>query len=213
MSESKIIKYLLKFRPTAEWIIEHSKLPYLQIDLDVPINLIFDEWNKVKHLAVPHRETDNYGGLKNKGWKSLTIYGLDKHNTSSIGSNMHWTDVAFECPNTIEWIKSNFVVDSDTGRIRFMLLEPGGYIILHKDRSDNQLFEFNIAITNPEQCLFRFKDFGNVNFAPGICSMMNTSYEHFVVNLSNEPRLHIIVHSTLKNKNLIAQSYANRYYN
>jgi len=213
MSESKIIKYLLKFRPTAEWVVEHSKLPFLHINLDVPINLISNEWDQVKHLAIQHRETDNYGGLKNQGWKSLTIYGLDKHNTSSIGPNMHWTDVAHECPHTTHWLESNFDINHDTGRIRFMLLEPGGHIVLHKDRNDNGLFEFNIAITNPEQCVFRFKDFGNVSFAPGVCCMMDTSYEHFVVNLSNEPRLHIIVHSRLKDKNLISQSYADRYYN
>jgi hypothetical protein len=93
-----------------------------------------------------------------------------------------------------------------------MLLEPGGFIVLHRDREYTKLSEVNIAVTNPNGCVFRFKNHGTVPFKPGQTNLMDISYEHFVVNNSTEPRLHIIVHSKLKDESVISRSYANRYY-
>lgn len=212
MSIPKIIEYLLRFRPTAQWIVNESKLPYLPLDIDVPVDTILSEWEQVKHEAVFHRDSDAYGNVQNTGWKSLTLYGLDKHNTYGTGENMAWVDIAEQCPNTVKWLKDTFVINEKTGRIRFMLLEPGGFIVLHKDRELSKLYEINIAITNPKGCVFRFKNHGTVPFEPGTACLMDISHEHFVVNDSTEPRLHMIVHSTLCDETIISNSYANRYY-
>ena len=85
-------------------------------------------------------------------------------------------------------------------------------IVLHKDRDNKGLYEINIPITNPSECRFRFKNYGTVPFEKGGIFLMDVSNEHFVYNNSTQPRLHIIVHSQLKNQLLIEQSYANSYY-
>lgn len=213
MSIPKIIEYLLRFRPTAQWVINESKLPYLPLDINVPVDAILTEWEQVKHEAVFHRDSDTYGNVQNTGWKSLTLYGLDKHNTYGVGAGMSWVDIADRCPKTVNWLNDTFVINEKTGRIRFMFLEPGGFIVLHKDRDVSKLYEINIAITNPDGCVFRFLNHGTVPFKPGTACLMDISHDHFVVNNSAEPRLHIIVHSTLRDEKIITDSYANRYYN
>lgn len=215
MSELKIIQYLLKYSPSADWILNESGIPFLPINLNVPMDDILKEWNQISDQAVLHRSDDYYKSFKNtnnSGWKSLTIYGVNKHETQLTNSNMNWTSIAEQCPITKQWLMDSFEITSSTGRIRFMLLEPNGFILPHKDRENAKLFEVNIAITNPLGCIFRFKEYGTVPFQSGSACIMDISKEHFVINNSPEPRLHIIAHARLKNKNLVKESYADRYY-
>jgi hypothetical protein len=211
MSASKITEYLLKFRPSEKWITESSGLPYLPLSLEVPWKAISAEFQGISENIVDHRPTDTYGPTKNVGWKSVTIYGISSSDTNNVSDNMGWTTVADNCPITVEWLKDYFVIDRTTGRIRFMLLAPDGFVILHKDRDYKKLSEVNIAINNPEECEFRFKNYGKVPFKNGTAFIMDTSNEHFVVNQSDTPRLHIIAHAKLKN-DVISTSYANCYY-
>lgn len=212
MSQSKIIEYLLQYRPSTEWICNHSNLPYLHLDMDVPVNEIFNEWQGVSDRAVLHRAYDTHLNAYNKGWKSLSLYGVADTDTETSNGNLSWTTAASLCPKTVQWINENFIIGPNTGRIRFMLLEPMGVIVLHKDRDIKGLYEINIPITNPIGCRFRFKNYGTVPFDKGGMFLMDVSNEHFVYNDSSQPRIHIIVHSQLKNEKLIAQSYANSYY-
>ena len=210
MLQSRIIQSYLNYRPSWQWIVEQSGLPYLPVDIEVPYKEIYQEWLSVSDQAVAHRE-GNYGLLGNQGWLSLSLYGIDSTNTiDSIPGKMQWTLIAQKCPLTVQWLQENFVINSSTGRIRFMLLEPGGIIAPHSDRDFKQLAEVNIAIYHPEQSVFRFKNYGNIPFVSGKAFIIDTSNEHMVVNNSDQPRLHIIVHSDLINKNLITQSYENR---
>lgn len=212
MSESKIIEYLLKFRPTPEWITSQSGLPFLKMNVYIPTDTILQEWHNVKEKSVPHRPADRYGPLQNTGWKSLTVYGKDTTDTVTMTGNLTWTSIAEQLPNTVSWLKDTFVIDENTGRIRFMLLEPGGVIVPHTDRDSKKLSEFNIALTNPDGCVFRFKNQGNVPFKPGSMFMMDISNEHFVTNMSDVPRVHMIVHSKLRDTSIISKSYENCYY-
>ena len=211
----KIIQHYLNTRPTAEWITKSSGLPYVEIDMEVPCDKIYQEWLTVQHLAVLHRSGESisekffYG---HNDWKSLVLYGAHPTATSDSEGPMSWTEVANSCPNTVSWIKKNFVINEHTGRIRFMLLGPKGYILPHSDSTKKGLDAFNIAVTNPVGCTFRLVNYGNIPFAPGKCMMIDTSNEHLLFNDSNEPRLHIIVHSELTNNKLIEESYASRYY-
>jgi len=210
----KIIQHYLKFRPSTEWIQENSGLSYLQINVDVPVQDILEEWESVKDLSVLHRPEESisekffYG---HQGWKSLTIYGVHHQVTEDSNELHRWTEIANRCPKTKTWLDQNFLIDDSTRRIRFMLLEPGGYILPHIDRETKGLSEINIAITNPDDCVFRFTHHGNVPFLPGRAFLMDISNEHLVYNNSDQPRLHIIVHGQLKHKNLILESYENRY--
>jgi hypothetical protein len=209
----KLIEYFLRHRPAADWIINSSGLPYLKLDISVPIDKIFLEWSQVKDLAVEHRSDDVLmKEYKNQGWKSLVLYGASATSTEQSQGNLSWTEIAEQCPITVKWIKDNFIIGPNTGRIRFMLLEAGGYILPHVDRDIKHLGEINVAINNPQGNTFRFLDYGTVPFNPGDAYMLDLSNKHFVYNNSNQDRLHIILHTAVKNE-LIETSYANRYYN
>jgi len=212
MSASKITKLLLKYRPPASWIVNESGLPYLRLDITVPTQLIWQEWQQVKHMAVDHRSTDIYASESNKGWRSLVLHGTDSTETEAIADNMGWTEIANLCPYTVNWIKETFIVDQTTGRIRFMLLEPNGQIVLHKDRNSKRLCEINVAITQPENCEFRFKNYGAVPFTAGKAFMVDISNEHFLYNYSDQPRLHMILHTKISPATIV-KSYENRFYN
>jgi hypothetical protein len=210
----KIIQHHLDFRPDENWIRTESGIPFLKLAVDVPAQEIFQEWNTVKDLAVEHRPKESisdkffYG---HKGWKSLTIYGEHYAITENTDGPKNWTSIIDRCPITKHWLENSFVIDADTGRIRFMLIESGGYILPHSDRDKKYLSEINISITNPVGCCFRFTNYGNVPFVPGSAFLMDISNQHLVYNNSDQPRLHIIVHGCLKNTKTITQSYEDRY--
>ena len=71
-----ILQKLKSQRPSADWIINQSGLPYLALDLNVPTKDILAEWNDVKHMAVEHRDSDKLLDYKNQGWLSLTLFGV-----------------------------------------------------------------------------------------------------------------------------------------
>ena len=209
---NKIIEYLLKSRPNSDWIVNQSRLPYLKLSIDIPVELILTEWEYVKDKSVLHRAGDNYATVQNEGWKSLVLYGAHSTaTTNEVKEEFLWTEIAAHCPKTTQWLKDTFIINQNTGRIRFMLLEPNGHIVLHKDREQHGLNEINIAITHPDDCIFRFKNYGNVPFKAGTAFLMDVSNEHFVVNNSEIPRLHMIVHSAIDDK-IIENSYANCFY-
>ena len=81
-----------------------------------------------------------------------------------------------------------------------MLLEPGGYILPHQDRKDEEkrLSVCNISLNNPEGCNFIFKDHGRVPFEDtGSAFLMDISNVHAVYNNSDKPRIHMIIHYEL----------------
>jgi hypothetical protein len=211
-----LIQYHLNFRPSNEWILKESQLPYLELNLTIPIDQILNEWQQVESLAVSHRSTESLSNkffYGHKGWKSLVLYGKDSNATSDNTRPFVWTSIAEQCPMTVKWLSDLFEIDENTGRIRFMQLEPGGHILPHNDRTIKGLNEINIAITHPDNCIFRFLNYGDIPFSPGKAFILDTSNDHMVVNNSSASRLHIIVHSKLKNQDIIKKSYATRYNN
>ena len=211
----KIIQHHLNFRPDADWIVSQSGLPYLGLNIDAPYNDIYREWLDVKYLAVKHRAEESisekffYG---HSGWTSLVIYGKHSTATSDNEKPFAWTDIANLCPITKSWIDETFVIDESTNRIRFMNLDPGGYILPHVDRTEKKFSEVNVAIKQPSGCVFRFTHYGTVPFQDGSANLVDISNQHMVVNNSTEPRLHIIAHARLRNKKLIEEGYESRYY-
>lgn len=212
MHKNKIMESLLNSCPDADWIKNQSKLPWLQLDIDVPTAEILAEWEKVKHRAVPHRSSDKFYNMQNVGWESLTLYGAASNVTTETDEEYDWTDIAQSCPVTRNWILDNFLVTETTGRIRFMLLRAGGYILPHKDRSESKLREINVAINNPTGCIFKFIKNGIIPFKDGTAYIIDTSNEHLVYNDSDTDRLHIILHADINNK-IVEKSYEARYHN
>jgi hypothetical protein len=207
----KILTKLNQHRPNAEWIKTKSGLPYLPLDIKVPVLDIQNEWEKVKHIAVRHRDSDAFLQYKNEEWFSLTLYGIDSTYTEHSEKKHEWTEIANQCPKTSDFFKTVFKEKNFEGRIRFMLLGPRGYILPHKDRTSSGLSEVNIAINNPEGCKFVIENKGIVPFKKGSVVMLDLSNKHWVVNDSDEPRLHMIYHGRVP-ENIIKNSYENLYY-
>ena len=209
-----IITSLAKYNPipSAERIRTEFRLPWLELDIEVPHKEILNEYLNVESDAILHRSDDKVLGAEHKGWRSLTIHGKDKHNTEDSDGILDWTDIADKCPKTVQWIKDNFIINSDvTGRIRFMHLDPGGYILPHHDREEKRLNEINVAIRHPEGCIFKFPERGIIPFVDGKAFMIDISNTHTVYNDSNEMRLHIILHTEVPN-NIVERSYEKSYY-
>jgi len=204
----KIINSLLKSRPSASYIKNESGLPWLELDISVPVDKIYKEFLTVQHLLVDHRSNDQILGQTHLGWKSLTIYGEAYNVTEKTQAEFSWT---LDLPDTRQWLEHTFDINETTGRLRFMYLEPGGYILPHNDTEVSNLSPVNVAITNPIGCVFGMINKGFVPFESGKAFMLDVSNQHFVYNNSNEPRLHMILHTKVKEQDL-RRSYEKSYY-
>lgn len=184
-----------------KWTVLESKWPYFRLSaLD---NQPYGEMYKEAEALAEHFHThrDDYGN----GWKSLTLHGLDE-DTQSLGqygddrkqtlAQLDWTWVADRCPITKKFLTDVWPAEF-LNRVRFMYLEPGGYILPHQDRPNDQkrLSVCNISLNNPEGCEFVFKDHGVVPFDNnGSAFLMDISNVHSVWNRSDKPRIHMIIH-------------------
>lgn len=202
---------------TADWILNNSSIPYLPLSLEsVPYNEILTEAQALDHLYVLHRSNDS------KGWASLCIHGISSQHTDHYAvypeyTNLtndqvpyNWTEIQDRCPVTVNFFKSIFPFDV-YHRIRFMRLDPGGFILPHSDSPDLGLRAVNISLNNPDGCNFVFENIGTVPFSnTGSIFIVANGYKHSVWNRSNETRYHIIVHgyaTTHYYYDLISKSY------
>ena len=200
-----------------DWIKSKSKLPWLPLDIELPYEEMLKEAKNIKDRFVSHRDGDAPGGYTHKGWKSLCIHGIEETKTNHFTSYgyksneetpYHWTKAAYLCPITTNWLKDVFPMEKYY-RVRFMLLEAGGYITPHKDTDINILSPINIALNHPEGCIFKMKGHGIVPMKSGIAMLIDVGNEHAYINKSTEDRYHIIIHGTpSKNyKELVERSY------
>lgn len=195
-------KYPEVFDP--KWIVMESGWPYFHLSAldNQPWQDMYKEAEALSDKFYTHRE-DTYG----KGWKSLTLHGVDD-DTQSLNTygdrqdtlnQLDWTWVANECPVTKKFLTDVWPAEY-LNRVRFMLLEPGGYILPHQDRKDHEkrLSVCNISLNNPEGCNFALKDKGRVPFKDeGSAFLMDISNVHSVWNTSDKPRIHMIIHYEL----------------
>jgi hypothetical protein len=202
-----------------KWIIEESNLRSLKLELDIPYAEMYKEASALIEEFYSHRD----GGEDHSGWKSLVIHGRGKHITQGDEQypnlndlpDYHWTEIADACPVTANWLKSSWPLDKFL-RVRFMLLEPNGYIMPHRDNDKRKLQAINIALNNPEGCVFGMEGYGLIPWSPGDVRLIDISTHHAVWNNSNTPRIHIIVHGwpVLQYKeyrNLVIESYKTNY--
>lgn len=174
---------------------------YYPIKFNFDTDIFLKECIGVDHLFFNHRSQDKKSGYGHRGWQSLTLHGIDKHKTehytkygfnSLDEANYHWTDVCDLIPNLYKFLSGLPYKKFD--RVRLMKLEPSGYIMPHTDGPGRIFSPLNIAINNPENCHFVFKNKGIVPFSPGSGMILDVATEHIVINNSNEPRYHVIVH-------------------
>jgi hypothetical protein len=184
--------------PSYQAVIHHPDIPYLPLKLPfaVPHAEMLAEAKKLEHCYVQHRE-----GEIHAGWKSLCIHGISsvhiKH-AEAYGYDpetapYRWTDIANLCPVTTSFFKDLFRYRV-YHRVRFMMLEPGGYVGPHTDMAKRKLSSINLALNNPEGCQFVLEGQGVIPFEPGSANMLGLYRRHSVWNDSIEPRFHIIIH-------------------
>jgi hypothetical protein len=163
--------------------------------------LLLKECQSVDDLYFNHRSQDKKKGYGHEGWQSLTLHGIDKHKTEHYTkygfttleeAGYHWTDASERVPNLTKFLQSLPYKLFD--RVRIMRLAPGGYVMPHVDGPGRIFSPLNIAINNPKGCEFIFKNKGVVPFSPGYGVVIDVATEHIVLNDSDEPRYHIIVH-------------------
>lgn len=202
-----------------EWIVSESKLPWLKLDLEVPYEEMLNEAKSLKEYFVKHRDEDyGPGGYGHRGWRSLAIHGIDAFKTNHFTEYGYesndevpykWTEITSKCPVTKEFFQNVYPFDTYY-RVRFMLLEPAGFITPHTDTEINKLSPVNIALNHPEGCLMKMKGHdGYVPFKPGTALMLDVGNTHAYVNKSYEDRFHIIVHGKVNKqfKELVERSY------
>lgn len=185
-----------------KWLVTESKWPWFELSLldNQPWKEMHLEATALIDNFYPHRETS-----VGSGWKSLTLHGIDEdtqsldqygNNRAKVLEQLKWTEISNKCPVTKKFLTEVFPAEY-LNRVRFMLLEPGGYILPHQDRSDDQkrLSVCNISLNMPEGCEMILKDYGKVPFKDsGNALLLDNSNIHAVINRSNTPRIHMIVH-------------------
>lgn len=189
--------------------IQNSNIGWAKLKVHVPGPEIANEFKNIKHLVKYHRA--DYGA----GWQSITLHGFKPHYTEGINHykgfenfkdhefEYHWTDIAAECPKTVEFIKS--LPYERLQRVRFMYLKAGGLIDYHRDVNKYNLSPMNISINNPYGCEFNIfdqmsnKDKTTIPFKDNTAFLVNIGHYHRVINRSKEDRLHMIVHGKFTN--------------
>lgn len=174
-----------------------SPVKYLKLDIPFPYEAMLEEAKAMRHRYVTHR------GSESNGWKSLTLHGFGEDKTGiwrdygfktsvEASDHMFWTEAADLCPVTKEFFLTNFPCHK-YGRVRFMLLEAGGYIGMHSDANMKLLENITLVLNNPIDCIWTWGD-GEQSppMIPGEAYAMNISYHHAIYNNSNEDRFHII---------------------
>lgn len=197
-----------------DWIQAQSGLPWIQLSINVPYDTISQELSGIESLMTTHR--DQYSDTQ--GWKSFCIHGKS-YNATREDSYYNdkrpyvWTPEAEQLmPKTTEYFK-NIWPALQYHRLRVMLLEPGGYIGIHRDSEISQLSAINLAITQPKNCEFIFEHHGPIPFTQGSAFWLDISNNHTVFNHSDTPRWHIIIHQKYNTefKDLVVKSYKNMY--
>lgn len=192
-------------------------LPWLKLDISFPYEEMYKEAVSLKNSFVSHRDKDG-GGYRHKGWRSLCLHGISAEKTNhyvqyGYSSNEEtpykWTDIKNLCPVTYSFFKNDFPF-KEYYRVRFMLLEPGGYITPHQDQDHHNLSPVNIALNNPKGCKMKMKGHkGYVPFNPGDAFLLDVGNTHAVFNDSDEDRYHMIVHGVKGKefKKIVERSY------
>jgi hypothetical protein len=202
-------------RQLLDWIIHKSQWPYLPITLPgAPYADMLKEAMALEDLFVAHRSAPNeLAEYAHRGWRSICLHGEAWNKTQhyhdypeNAGKTIDqiqygWcSEIAERCPETTRYFKELFPYHNYQ-RLRYMWLEPHGYIQPHRDRNENFLQPMNIALNNPAGCVFKMHNQGYVPFKDGgSACLVDIGNLHAVWNNSNVPRIHMIAHAQWKPK-------------
>ncbi len=140
----------------ANWIFNQSHAPWLEIlGIDAPYKDMLAEAQALKSMFVSHRSDEG----QHQGWSSLAIHGIgatktnvaENYGLDSKTATYDWTEIQHQCPVTVKFFKEQFPYRW-YARVRFMLLEPGGFVMPHQDHHTSFLGgAVNISLNQPEK--------------------------------------------------------------
>lgn len=211
--KSQIVPTFDNEEQLVDWIINKSGWPYLPLILPgAPYEAMLQEALGLEDLFVMHRAaTGENPEYANHGWKSICLHGEAWDRTGhwetyadNIGKTQQdiiykWCDEITErCPETTRYFRDIFP-NHRYQRLRYMWLDPQGYIQPHRDRQSRKNFlgPINVALNNPKGCVFKMEDKGYVPFKEhGNACLVDIGNTHAVWNNSITPRIHIISHGS-----------------
>jgi hypothetical protein len=184
-----------------EYFVSQGKC--LKLDLQFPYEEMLAEAKAMReHFVRYHVNTHLY---KQEKWFSLSLHGYEYNKPSAYTAypeytnpydainDFKWTWAAEHCPITVNWLKNTFPTKK-FGRVRFMLLEAGGWIQRHFDSDEPVIEAVNMALNNPEGCVWNWDDGTTLDYKSGDMYALNLHHYHAIENTSNEDRYHMIVH-------------------
>ena len=197
-----------------EYLVSDAKC--LKLDIPVDFTEMLLEAIALRSNFYQYQQGNDY---RHQGWYSLPLYGLGDDKTLAwkgygytdghiAARDMTWTRWAEYCPTTVKWLREIFP-SNFYGRVRFMLLESGGFIAPHNDSEHSILEAVNVSLNNPNGCVWNWSDGTTLDFNPGDAYAMNLKYHHSINNNSDSDRYHLIVHhydSTPEWKELMIRS-------
>jgi hypothetical protein len=188
-----------------------SGLTNLILNLTVPYQAMLDEVTPLLDRFVEHRSTDG------RGWKSLSLWGANSTTTTSDDSSdvsgYGWTGVSNMLPVAKHFFNTSFPC-KPYRRIRYMLLEPNGFIIEHRDAKTNKLDSaVNFCLSHSDKIDSYLNDY-NISWRPGEARLLNLTNKHYIIhNDQMLNRVHMIYHGVQQNHNnpewirLVNESY------
>jgi hypothetical protein len=194
-----------------KWILFKSGWPYLPLILPgAPFEKMLAEAQALEDLFVGHRQDQIDFENSHRGWRSICLHGEAWNKTGywtsypeNAGKRVEevkfdWCpEITERCPETTRYFRDVFPNNSFQ-RLRYMWLEPQGYIQPHQDRQEHMLSPINVALNNPDGCVFKMKNKGVVPFKnSGNACLVDIGNMHSVWNNSDTPRIHIISHGAI----------------
>lgn len=215
-----------------EWLFQQDDIGWLKLDINFDLSVWKKESEIAENFYVNHRGSSNYSNSEHKGWRSCCIHGIDIDRTEAEEDAnkhlFHWTDLSGLVPTITKFWKDEFPVEYYR-RLRFMRLDPTGYIGVHNDLPTtvkiNNLKDLdplrntisvNVAIIHPDYCDFVVENFGTIPIKESESYIINNTKNHCVVNDSPFPRTHIIAECVVGDKliefsDLIYRSFKKAY--
>lgn len=191
----------------ARQILKRTDTPWLELDLDFPVDVWKQQILEVEPYYQEYRDSDsNY-------WYSCCLHGLgidktytaDNYGYNEFSAPYQYTDLAYKTPLITHFWKNVFPAERYT-RIRFMKVGPGGYINWHNDGKLppdidplDSILPINLAIQHPANCTMQVED-KIVPWDEGKIFMINISKNHAVFNHSSKSRIHMIANVILGNR-------------
>lgn len=219
--------------PKARWPFDSELMyhldyvPFLDLGVEFDPKPLLEEAMRALPYFVVHR--DHYTESKDSvaKWRSLGLRALNGdytktqyHTSYGVTGKAVYKNTIFAelCPRTMDFLST--ITDLERcERVRYMLLEPGASIRVHRDSEDRDVcMAINISLNMPEGCEFlcNLEQDGSKNeftqsipFSnDGSVILFNNAKYHSVVNNSDTPRIHIIFHGPIKFKDddLIAKA-------